>query len=211
MEQPEQAGLLTVAWLLRAGDRARALGLLDEIGGYGGRLCLTPVPDPAAARDPAVVWRVPAGAVSEALWRRRENPRVAAMREALTVWNPLADDLLDLWLETGDGDGRVAVVFPPGWNERATQLMARYQRLAAVHTRCGKHLRPKENLAILRTAVQEMLVGQRLTPRTAGLLRHAVAAMLARRDRPGSAEHSALRAAQARVASVPGHHQLARM
>jgi hypothetical protein len=211
VQLPEQAALLTVGWLLRAGDRARALGLLDEIGAYGAQLCFAPVPDPAAARDASMVWREPAGEVGAALRRRRENLRVEAMREALMVWNPLADELLDLWLETRDGDSRVAGVFPPGWHERAEELMGRYWRLAALHTRCGKHRRPKENLAILRTAVQEILAGRQLTPRAQGLLRHAVEAMLARRGRPGSPGHAALRATQARVAAMPGYHQLARV
>jgi hypothetical protein len=211
VELPEQAALLTVAWLLRAGDRARALGLLDEIGAYGGQLCFAPVRDPAAGRDPSVVWREPAGQVGEALRRRRENARVETMREALMVWNPLADELLDLWLETRDSEGLVAGAFPPGWHEQAEELLARYWRLAALHTRCGKHRRPKENLAILRTAVQETLPGRQLTPRARGLLRHAVEAMLARRGLPGSPEHAALRAAQARIASMPAYHQLARV
>jgi hypothetical protein len=211
VELPEQAALLTVAWLLRAGDRARALGLLDEIGAFGGQLCFAPAPDRAAGREASVVWREPAGEVGEALRRRRENARVEAMRETLMVWNPLADELLDLWLETRDGDGRIASAFPPGWHERAEELMARYWRLATLHTRCGKHRRPKENLAILRMAVQETLAGRQLTPRARGLLRHAVEAMLARRGHPGSPEHAALRATQARVASIPGYHQLARV
>jgi hypothetical protein len=157
------------------------------------------------------VWREPAGEAGAALRRRRENARVEAMREALMVWNPLADELLDLWLETQDGEGRLAGVFPPGWYERAEELMAGYRSLAAVHTRCRKHRRPKENLAILRTAVQETLAGRQLTPRTQGLLRHAVAAMLARRGRPGSPEHAGLRAVQLHVASMPGYYQLARV
>jgi hypothetical protein len=71
----------------------------------------------------------------------------------------------------------------PGWHDRAGELMARYGRLAALHTRCGKHRRPKENLAILRTAVRETLAGRQLTPRARGLLQHAVEAMLSRRGR----------------------------
>ena len=57
LEFGEQAALLTVAWLLRAGDRPGALGLLDEIGPYAGKLCFVPVPDAASEQDPSVVWR----------------------------------------------------------------------------------------------------------------------------------------------------------
>lgn len=211
VELPEQAALLTVAWLARAGDRAGALVLLDEIGPYAARLCFASVPDPAAARDPSVVWREPAGRVGDTLGRRRENARVEAMREALTVWNPFADELLELWLDTRDEDGVIGAAFPAGWRERAEGLLVRYQRLAEVHTRCGKHRRPKENLFILRTAAQEALAGRESTPRARGLLRHAVDAMVACRGRPGSPEHAALRAVQAQVSVTPSHHQLARV
>ncbi|MFG2044885.1 hypothetical protein [Dactylosporangium sp. NPDC048998] len=211
VELPEQAALLVVAWLLRAGDRARALDLLDEIGPFASELCFAPVPDRAAERDWSVVWREPAAVAGEALRQRRENDRVEAMREALTVWNPFADELLELWLNTRDETGAVAAVFPPGWRARADELVARYERLANVHTRCGKHRRPRENLAILRTAAQDALAGGALTPRTHGLLQQAVEAMLARRGRPGSPRHAALRAVQARVAAMPGHHRLARV
>jgi hypothetical protein len=211
VQVPEQAALLVVAWLLRSGDRAGALGLLDEIGPYAGRLCFVPVPDPAREQDPSVVWRTGAGEVGRALADRGENARVEAMREALTVWSPFADELLTLWLDTRDDDGAVASVFPPGWHERAGVLLARYQELAAAHTRCGKHRRPKENLAVLRAAAEEVSGGRELTPRQRGMLRHVVDSMLARRGRPGSPEHAALRLVQAREAAVPAHHLLARV
>jgi hypothetical protein len=80
-----------------------------------------------------------------------------------------------------------------------------------VHTRCGKHRRPKENLAILRTAVQETLAGRGLTPRTRGLLQHVVESMLARRAVARVRASVPRCAPPRRVASIPGHHQLARV
>ncbi|GAA3913496.1 hypothetical protein [Actinoplanes auranticolor] len=210
LEFPEQAALLAVAWLLRAGDRARALGLLDEIGPFASRLCFTPVPDPVRRQDPSVVWRAGAGEVGAALAGRRENARVEAMREAVTVWNPFADQMLALWLETRAGHA-VAAVFPPGWEGRAGDLLDRYEALAAAHTRCGKHRRPKENLAILLAATRDITGGGRLTDRRRGMLRHAVDSTVARRGRPGSPEHAALRLVQVREAAIPAHHLLARV
>ncbi|MEU7869934.1 hypothetical protein [Dactylosporangium sp. NPDC049140] len=198
VELAEQAALLVVAWLLRAGNPGAALDLLDEIAPFADRLSFAPVPDAATARDWSVVWRETAGAAGAALGRRRENERVAAMREALTVWNPLADEFLQLWLDPGAA----------GWRERAAELLARYERLAAGHTRCGKHRRPGENLAVLRAATEEALGPG---PRTVGLLRHTVDSMVARRGLPGSPRHAALRADQARNAARPTHHRLARV
>jgi len=200
LEFPEHAALLAVAWLLRAGDRARALDLLDEIGPYAGQLCFVPLPDAAGGRDPSVVWRTSAGEVGTALAGRRENARVETMREALTVWNPFADELLSFWLES-----------TAGRRERASALLERYEALAAAHTRCGKHRRPKENLAILLAATREVAAGRELSARQRGMLRHVVEAMVSRRGQPGSAEHAALRLVQARAAAVPAHHQLARI
>ncbi|WP_250001675.1 hypothetical protein [Actinoplanes sp. M2I2] len=210
LEFAEQAALLTVAWLLRSGDRAGALALLEEIGPYAGQLSFSPVPETASEQDPSEVWRADAGEVRQVLADRRENARIETMREATTVWNPFADELLALWLETAEG-GVVAGAFPDGWRERAEALLTRYEELAARHTRCSRHRKPKENLAVLRAAAHEVVRGDGLTPRRAGLLRSVVASMVARRGRPGSPEHAALRLAQARVAGMPGHHLLARV
>lgn len=200
LELPEEAALLTVAWLLRAGDRDGALAVLAEIGPYADRLCLTPAPEPAGPPDPVVVWRADAGQARGTLAARRENPRVAANREALTVWNPFADEMLSLWLDGPD---------TPGWHERARELLARYRSLAAEHPHCTKHRRPKENLAILLAATGQVVAGRELSRRESGMLRHAVESMAARRGRPGSAGHAALRAVQAREAAPPTHHALA--
>ncbi|MBM2618537.1 hypothetical protein JIG36_23555 [Actinoplanes sp. LDG1-06] len=209
VELPEHAALLVVAWLLRAGDRDGALRLLEEIGPYGERLRFSPLPGEAVA-DPDVVWRETSADAGERLAQRRRNPQIEAQREALTVWNPFADELLVLWCETVV-DGQVAAAMDDDWRRRASALLRRYERLAAAHTWCGKHKRPKENLAILRSALAKVEDGVSLTPRARGMLQHAVDSMLRRRGTPGSARHAALRAGQAAEASVPTHHELARI
>ncbi|MCO5996332.1 transcriptional regulator [Actinoallomurus rhizosphaericola] len=207
---PEEAALLTVAWLLRAGDRLAALTLLETIHPFADRLRFAP--RPAAARPPggAVVHRETVGEVRDTLDGRRPNHAVATMNEALTVWNPFADELLTHWLETVEA-GRVGSTEPDGWRERGAALLARYRDLAAVHTLCTKHRRPKENLAILRAALEERVAGRGLDPRRRGLLQHAVDSMVRRRGVPGSAEHVALRTAQAVNASRPALHALAQV
>ncbi|MCO6008228.1 transcriptional regulator [Actinoallomurus purpureus] len=235
---PEEAALLTVAWLLRSGDRDAALTLLEQIHPFADRLRFAPrpvaAPPPSSAGD-AVVHRETVGEVHAALDRRRPHRAITAMNEALTVWNPFADELLAHWLKTVESDrfmagqveshrfatgqvqsrrvtaGLVGAVDPDGWRERGADLLARYRRLAVVHTLCTKHRRPKENLTILRTALEERVAGRDLTPRLRGLLQHAVDSMVRRRGVPGSPEHTTLREAQAITAARPTLHALAQV
>jgi hypothetical protein len=206
---PEEAALLTVAWLIGSGDSAAALEVIEEIGPFADRLRFLPQPSDPDTTEPSMVCRQTVTETSHALAGRRANARVETMREALSVWNPFADELLTLWLETVEGD-RVAATFPGGWSERGEALLARYETLAADHTRCTKHRNPRSNLAILRTALEEAVTGE-LSPRRRGLLQHAVTSMLARRGAPGTRDHAKLRDIQAHVASLPGHHELARV
>ncbi|WP_436787130.1 hypothetical protein [Yinghuangia sp. YIM S10712] len=214
VEHPEEAALLTVAWLLRAGDRLAALALLDEIRPFADRLRFAPRAVDARTPDGSVVHRETVGDVRTALRARRPKPAVAAMNEALAVWNPFADQLLEHWLET-IADGRVASVEPDGWHERGHELLARYRRLSAAHTLCTKHRKPKENPAILRSALEDVLEGsgreQPLSPRRRGLLQHAVDTMVARRGLPGSQRHAELRERQAADAARVTWYELARI
>ncbi|GAA2433733.1 hypothetical protein GCM10010191_54960 [Actinomadura vinacea] len=208
---PEEAALLVVAWLLRAGDADAAWGVLEEIEPYAGRLRFAPRPSRSAPGEAEIVHRESVGGVREALAARRPNRAVAAMNEALAVWNPFADELLAHWLETADPEtGRVAVQEPDGWRVRGAALLVRYRALAAEHTLCGKHRGPKENLAILRSALEDVSEGGG-TPTRPGLLQHAVDAMVRRRGAPGTAGHAALRERQAADASRHTHHALAQV
>ncbi|MEV5573576.1 transcriptional regulator [Spirillospora sp. NPDC052269] len=203
---PEEAALLTVAWFLRDGDRAGAFDIVDAIAPFADRLRFIPARRPGRpGRDPEHVFRSSVGEVRSALLARRTPPAIDAMHEALSVWNPFADRLLAHWLTTVV-DGRVAAVFPEGWTDQTIALLAEYQMLASEHRLCAKHRRPKENAAILRTAMEDVVDGR--APKR-GLLQHAVDSMVARRGRPGSPEHSALRERQAADAARPPHRALA--
>jgi hypothetical protein len=206
---PEEAALLTVAWLARAGHAETAIELVQTLARHSDRLRFVPRPAEPDMTPRSVVCRQTVGKTSRALAKRKPNARVETMGEALTVWNPFADELLELWLETVQND-RVGAAHPSGWDRRGQALLERYASLAKTHTRCTKHRKPKENLAILRGALEETLTGD-LSPRKRGLLQHAVDSMVARRGSPGTPTHTALRSAQAIEASLPTHHVLARV
>lgn len=208
---PEEAALLTVAWLVRAGDVTAAVDLVRVLEPFAGQLRFTPRPSPLLPPDPRAVHRRTVGDAGADLARRRPHAAVETQREALTIWQPFGDELLTHWLETA-GAGRVLDHVPDDtWRERGAVLLRRYQDLAVVHTRCTKHRDPTENLGILRGALEETVAGRSLDPRRLGLLRHAVESMVRRRGRPGSEHHTRLRTRQAVQAALPSHHALAQL
>ncbi|MGW6271785.1 hypothetical protein [Streptomyces sp. NPDC055060] len=208
---PEEAALLTVAWLVRSGDAA-ALDLVSELEPFADRLRFLPRPAERALPDAvAAVHRRTVADTGATLARRRPNTAVETQREALTVWQPFGDELLSLWWETA-GSGRVLGTAPDAdWKARGAALLARYHRLAAEHRLCGKHRSPKANLAILRSALEDTLAGHPLGARRLGLLRHAAESMVRRRGLPGSPPHRALRDRQAQQTALPSHHALAQL
>ncbi|WP_225832543.1 hypothetical protein [Streptomyces sp. NK08204] len=209
---PEEAALLTVAWLVRAGETDAALDLVEELAPFADRLRFSPRPSDRPTPRPDALHRCTVADASAVLARRRPSTAVETQREALAIWQPFGDELLLHWLEVTDEEGRLRVPGPTdAWHVRSAELLRRYRDLARRHTHCTKHLNPKENLGILRGALEETVAGRALEPRRLGLLRHAVASMVRRRGRPGSAKHTALRRDQAAQAALPSHHALARV
>ncbi|MGW1183623.1 hypothetical protein ACWD7Y_09920 [Streptomyces drozdowiczii] len=211
---PEEAALLTVAWLVRHGESDAAVDLVAELEPFADRLRFLPRPAVASASASAAGAAVHRRTVSDAvdtLVRRRPNAAVEAQREALAVWQPFGDELLVHWLRNA-GDGQVLEAAPDAdWLDRGQALLGRYRVLAAQHTLCTKHRKPKENLGILRGALEEVVAGRPLEARRLGLLRHAVRSMVGRRGLPGSEAHTALRRDQAGQAARPSHYALAQL
>ncbi|MFF8968853.1 hypothetical protein [Streptomyces sp. NPDC014995] len=211
---PEEAALLTVAWLARAGETDAALELVEELAPFADRLRFTPPPADRPAPGADAVHRRTVDDAWHDLDRRRPSRAVETQREALAVWQPFGDELLAHWLETAeDGQGPTVLTRTPddAWHERGAALLRRYRDLARRHTYCTKHLNPKQNLAILRGALEETVAGRPLDARRLGLLRHAVTSMVRRRGLPGSPELTALRREQAAQAALPSHHALAQL
>ncbi|WP_229883803.1 hypothetical protein [Streptomyces omiyaensis] len=223
---PEEAALLTVAWLVRAGETDAAVGLVGSLRPFADRLCFLPRPTgrPSATGgaerpadlpvpEPGAVHRSTVGQARETLTARGPKRAVEAQREALGVWRPFADELLRHWLELTGPEGVVRPgVAPEGaWTARGRALLDRYERLLAAHPLTGRHRRPGSNEGILRGALAELVSGRELDARRAGLVRVAVTGMVRKRGLPGSERHAALRGGQAARAALPAHHTLAHL
>lgn len=206
VDQPEQAGLLVLAWLVAHGRTERAVDLLETIAPFGLRLRFLPSASTAVGQHRSnEFFRWSVADTSERVANAKPKWQVEVMWEALTVWNPMLDSFVALWAQRL-GDGHVTPA-TDAWLTEARHLLAAYEEAVSTHTKCAKHRRPKENLAILRAATQTEVSGGLLTQRELGLVRTSFSAVLAKRGQPGSESHSTVRAAQRAQASLPGHSE----
>jgi hypothetical protein len=229
VEVPEDAALLVVAWLLGHEHYETALDLVSELRPWMHRLRLAALTGEAVPSQEALVHVQAAGQAAAALRKREPRPQVAVMAETLRVWQPLFDRLLTLWCDTVDGelprvevrqlDGATVVTggwpcqrWPADWAERRVAWLADYAAAASTHLLASKHLAPKSNFVRLRQALERCNADSRgLTGRDVGWIRRALANTVTRHGAPGSPARTALRSAQALIASQPLHADLARV
>jgi hypothetical protein len=206
---PEEGALLACAWLLRRGAADAAEALIGELAPFFAQLRFYPVPQPRPLRIAAGVSVEPAGEINKRLSRRRPQPQVARMNEAITVWAPLYDRTVALWLETVE-EGLPCRRYPADFRERALSILAEYERLRARHHLCGKPDKRKESFARLRSYLARAGSDPAsLTGRDVGSLRQLLDRFVAARGAPGSERHRELRRAQQREAERPLHHRVA--
>lgn len=234
VEAPEEAALLTVAWLVQAGDSDAAAALLAEIAPWMDRLRFYPVPAPRAR---AIAGPLCVQTVGEAV-RRLEaiapRARVLSQRETIQAWLPLYDRLVACFLETLDGPpptlrleadrhlarndkgylliegGWPCRVFPAGWQSEARAVLAEYMRLRESHPVSQRFRNPNGNFRRLMAALEETL-DNRLTDGRVRQVRHILAEIDRSRGLPDTERCRALRAQQAANAARPARHELAKV
>lgn len=196
---PEDLTLLSVAWLLRAGDADGAITVLEAIRPFTSTFKFAPIPArPAAERVPlGYAWRISAGEAKAALENTRPSPSVETMRASLSIWKPLADQFLELWYPRVQ-DGWVDTSFDDAWVLAADCLLKNFDdasKTSQPPRKRGRHLRQ------LVAATREAVSSLSLTPRTAGVVRTFVQDMVRKRGPPGSEALIKLRVWQKGIAA----------
>lgn len=204
IDVPENAALLVVAWLVRAEDDDAAVALVEHLAPFADRLRFLPRRAPTVLPAGDDIHRFSVADVRRSLVNRTAQREVETQREALTVWLPFSDRVLELW---GSGDDLPQI--DGDWLNSARLVLADYTTLSERHTLCTKHRKPKQNLAVLLAATREAVQEGVLTPRRSGLVRVVTRDMVAKRGKPRSAEALALRAALTSAVARPGHARLA--
>ncbi|PPK68130.1 hypothetical protein V5P93_000034 [Actinokineospora auranticolor] len=221
IDLPEHAALAVVALLVERHRPEQALDLVTALRPLMDRLRFTPVftDRPIGAGESVHLVRV--GEVAEALRDRSVPGQLVAMRETLSVWNPLYDDLIALWADTVEGDlphlvdgavvgGQPAGHFLDGWAARRTRWLDRYLAAERAAATPSRHRHAKSTFTWLRRALEDGGAdGSGLTGRDIGRIRRALAGAVTRYGAPGSDTHTASRASQAEEIARPTHAQVA--
>jgi hypothetical protein len=206
---PEEGVLLVIAWLLSHEMTEKSQELLDCITPFFDRLRFYPVPDENPVIPGPTVHRGTVGETVAALRAVQPQVQIERMRESLTVWQPLYDRTVSLFLETVEDD-HPCRTYPADWRIRAQALLEEYTRLRIIYSLCRKPDKPKENFPRLRAYLKVCIEDPaRLTARDTGMIRHILRCYVNRHGAPGSEKFTQRRAAQARLAGLPTRDDLA--
>jgi hypothetical protein len=211
IDVPEEGALLTIAWLLERDATADAENVLEAIAPFFDRLRFYPVPHTRTRSAAGVVRLQSIADVIDAIRRVRQQSRVVAMNETLSVWNPLYDGAISLFLETVV-EGEPCRRWAEDWQLRAQAFLDDYARLRKVHTLSCKPERKNESFARLR-AVLAIAADDttKLSRGDVARVRDILESFVARRGAPGSKRHAILRAKQRDIAAMPTHGTLRRI
>jgi len=219
VQVPEEGALLVAAWLIENDRAEAALDLVAVLRPLFHRLRFCPRLADRARPPGSIVHVASVGEIRSRLRTLDVPPRIAVQNETLSVWLPLRDRLVTLWLETvegaaphlvRDGDGvEVAggwpcAVFPTDWAARRRELLADYRAALGTHRLSARATDPRGTLQRLLKPLERCVEDSRnLSGRDVGRIRRTLADATQRRGTPDAAEHVALRRDQARIAALP--------
>jgi hypothetical protein len=217
IEVPEEGALLVVCWLRETGELAAAGELVNALSPWFSELRFYPRPAAYPLKNAATVRLQDLRATVAQVTEPRRQPRFEEMRRALQVWTPLADRALALLLATVEGEpprlvdgkvagGDIARHFPEGWALQVAALVADRRRAGKADT-----ARAEETSARIDLLARCAADPTSLAPRELHQLRRALARHLTAHEAhglPGTAEHAAWRAEQARAVAAPLHADL---
>ena len=208
---PEEGALLAVAALIEHGDTERARALLEELSPFFSKLRFYPIPLERPRRFGSRVYVQDVESTVDSLNKIEPKKRIEAQKNAVSIWLPLYDRMVALFLETVE-EAWPCQIYPEGWSERALALLDEYAELKKKHRAPGKMERAKGHAAQLRVLLGRCAKKPKsLTGKEVGRIRRILETYVAKRGEPGSASCLEARQRQADHVSAPGFHEIARV
>ena len=202
IDLPEEGALLAVAWLRAHGHDAAAEELVETIEPWLGELRFYPAPAKRPLELASTVRLQDLGPTLDGIATDRRQRRVEAMRDSLTVWQPLADWAVALAQETCE-DGVPFKRFPPGWISRVQQLATAFVKAGPATSRRSARIHE-----LLRHLTLATVAPKEIAPRDVGWVRNVIATHVAAHGQPGTEEARMRRLEQALAVAGPLHREL---
>ncbi|WP_445658215.1 hypothetical protein [Achromobacter sp. NCFB-sbj8-Ac1-l] len=212
VDLPEEAALLTVAWLLRQGQAQAARDLVAVLAPFFDRLRFYPAPwagDEPAASDLHVRT---AGEVASLLAALAPPSRLQAQRATVNELLPRHDRAVALFLETVQDDWPCRQ-YPEGWAERAAALVREVEaaQAAAGQPLGGVSRRHRHKRELFDLLAQCVRAAETLTGRQVGRVRRLVQDYVAAHGAPDGQAVQDLRTRQRGDVAAPGFDAAARV
>ncbi|MGU9830808.1 hypothetical protein [Pseudomonas sp. LF242] len=204
VDVPEEAALLTVAWLVGQQRTEQARALIDVIGPFFDRLRFFPSISTQLPVSAAQVHIVDAGQIKQLLTTLPPQAQMVVQKHTIETRLPLYDSAVSHFLLTYE-TGWPCRYYPRQWHEQAAELAAHFNRLS-IDRRSSS--RVEELFSLLGQCSRD---SQSLTGRQVGRIRQIVDDFVRKHGEPGSAAHRASRANQRSQVAGPEHHLIARI
>lgn len=204
VDVPEEAALLTVAWLVGQQRTEQARALIDVIRPFFDRLRFFPSISTKLPISAAQVHIVDTGEIKQLLSTLPSQAQIVVQKQTIETRLPLYDSAVSHFLLTYDA-GWPCRHYPSGWRERAAELELDFKRLG-IDRRSSD--RVGELFSLLGQCARD---AQSLSGRQVGRIRQIVDDFVRKHGEPGSASHLALRAGQLSQVAGPEHHLIARI
>lgn len=209
IETPEEGALLVIAWLAKNGRTEEARQLVDEVSPFFDRLRFYPIPSAQSRPFGSSVHLQDVAATIGNLRSIQPNKQVLAQKVATTIWIPLYDRMVALFLETSE-NGMPCRHYAIDWSARALGVLHEYSVLQSKHALCKKMENPKKHYAQLRNLLRKCAESPKLLNASDVSRVHAILnCYVAKRGAPNSQACMAIRQRQANDVRGPTFQSLA--
>lgn len=207
---PEEAALLTVAWLISHGEPELARGLVAVLAPWFSKLRFYPVPAEQRLQQGSVVHVQNVEDGVRSLEAVQPNYRILAQKEALEVWGPFKDRMVAHFLLTRQ-NGVLCKNITPEWRSQGKALLFDFTVLRENHKLCGKPADKNDHFFQLRKFLEigvqspKALQDSELSRIGSIIERH-----VKKHGTPGSDECKAHRQYLCQAINAPSHHSISR-
>lgn len=209
VDVPEEAALLSVAWLMGQQRSEEARKLIVSIAPFFEQLRFFPMASDGRPLTAAEVHIFDVGHIKKLLSKLPAQQRLGVQKHVIATRLTLYDAAISLFLLTYQDDWPCRQ-YPEGWLEQAITLLSQYDAASNNYIPNVEPFKDRvgELYALLRLCSRDPVS---LTGRQVGRIRRIVNDFVCKHGHPESADHLQHREMQRRQVAAPDHHLIAKV